>query len=46
MRIERSLLLVVLLCVMCAGAYAESVVLDKQKMLDRQSFWDNKDWDW
>ena len=31
---------------MCVGAYAESVVLDKQKILDKQSFWDNKDWDW
>jgi hypothetical protein len=46
MIIKRSLLLVLLSCVMCAGVYAESVVLDKQKILDRQSFWDNKDWDW
>jgi hypothetical protein len=46
MMIKRSLLLVLLLCVMCVGAYAESVVLDKQKILDKQSFWDNKDWGW
>jgi esterase/lipase superfamily enzyme len=25
---------------------AHSQVLDKQKMLDRFDFWQNKDWDW
>ncbi|HZT79317.1 MAG TPA: hypothetical protein VFA26_03795, partial [Gemmataceae bacterium] len=28
-----------------AGA-APAQVLDKQKLLDAQTFWDNRDWDW
>ena len=30
--------------IMTLAAHAQ--VLDKQKMLDRQTFWDNRDWDW
>src|ERR1043165_564595 len=30
--------------VLAQRAYGE--VLDKQKMLDHQKFWDNRDWDW
>src|SRR5215208_1455410 len=25
---------------------AKAEVLDKQKMLEKQTFWDNRDWDW
>jgi hypothetical protein len=25
---------------------ARAQILDKQRLLDRQSFWDNRDWDW
>lgn len=33
---------------LCLSACARSTVpiLDKQEMLDRQTWWDNKDWDW
>lgn len=37
--------LVTLVMVMTAAA-APAQVLDKQKLLDRQTFWDNRDWDW
>src|SRR5262245_21818977 len=29
-----------------AGSRARGQVLDKQKLLDAQTFWDNRDWDW
>jgi hypothetical protein len=29
-----------------ASAAASAQVLDKQKLLDAQTFWDNRDWDW
>ncbi len=29
-----------------AAAPASAQVLDKQKLLDAQTFWDNRDWDW
>ena len=33
--------------VMLLGSGAASAqVLDKQKLLDAQTFWDNRDWDW
>ena len=34
--------------VLCLFSCARSTVpiLDKQEMLDRQTWWDNKDWDW
>src|SRR5262245_7942016 len=28
------------------GASAPAQVLDKKKLLDDQTFWDNRDWDW
>ncbi len=30
----------------CAGVPADARVLDKQKLLDAQTFWDNRDWGW
>lgn len=35
-----------LVCGSAALAAPDGAVLDKQAMLDRQTFWDNKDWDW
>ena len=29
-----------------ASTVANAQVLDKQKVLERQTFWDNRDWDW
>src|SRR6266704_3350897 len=35
------------LSIFCMSAMvAQADVLDKQKMLERQTFWDNRDWDW
>src|SRR6476661_8675706 len=34
----------ILLTVMASLTPAQ--ILDKQKLLDRQTFWDNRDWDW
>src|SRR5439155_1528728 len=38
--------LLALAALACAGAPARAQVLDRQKLLDAQSFWDNRDWDW
>ena len=40
--------LITLLALMAvlAAPPAQGQVLDKQKLLDRQDFWDNRDWDW
>jgi hypothetical protein len=32
--------------VLVAGASARGQVLDHQKLLEAQTFWDNRDWDW
>ena len=29
-----------------AGSFCTAQVLDKQKLLDQQTFWDNRDWEW
>lgn len=36
----------VLLAMLLPPTATRAGVLDKQKMLDRQTFWDNRDWDW
>ena len=41
---EFSLIVVILLSLAALTSAAQ--VLDKQKLLDAQTFWDNKDWDW
>ena len=41
----RPALLAILLCLLSTAA-ARSQILDKQKLLDRETFWDNRDWDW
>jgi hypothetical protein len=33
-------------CLLAASAPAAGPVLDKQALLDRETFWDNRDWDW
>lgn len=38
--------LLILLLVLCGGGRTGAAVLDKQKLLDAQTFWDNRDWDW
>src|SRR5437764_8088875 len=38
--------LVMLGMMMTTATAAHAQVLDKQKMLDRQTFWENRDWDW
>ena len=35
-----------LLATLTMSATASAQVLDKQKLLDKQTFWDNRDWDW
>jgi hypothetical protein len=35
-----------LICLLIAAVPASAQVLDKQKLLDRETFWDNRDWDW
>ena len=35
-----------LILLMMNAAAAHAQVLDKQKLLDAQTFWDNRDWDW
>jgi hypothetical protein len=42
--IVRLLLALALLC--AAATPASAQVLDKQKLLEAQTFWDNRDWDW
>jgi hypothetical protein len=37
---------IVLLALLAAANPAPGQVLDKQKLLDAQTFWDNRDWDW
>ncbi len=39
-----SMLVIVVAIATCDSATAQ--VLDKQKQLDAQTFWDNRDWDW
>jgi hypothetical protein len=53
MSVPRSLLVIagrgLLACVglfLCGIGPATGQVLDKQKLLDVQTFWDNRDWDW
>ncbi len=36
----------VLIALWVAGIPAPAQLLDKQKLLDAQTFWDNRDWDW
>lgn len=35
-----------LLLALAASPPASGQLLDKQKLLDRETFWDNRDWDW
>lgn len=35
-----------IIAIAAAADTDSGAVLDKQQMLDRQTFWDNKDWDW
>jgi hypothetical protein len=42
----RRVLLITLLLELCAGSPTPAQVLDKQKLLEAQTFWDNRDWDW
>src|SRR5262245_50831099 len=35
-----------LIIILLGAAPASAQVLDKQKLLEAQSFWDNRDWDW
>ncbi len=43
---SRFVLLAALLSLFIAGASARAEALDKQKLLEAQTFWDNRDWDW
>src|SRR5438067_8245417 len=43
---QRLPLLLVLAVLLGAGTPTRAQVLDKQKLLDAQTFWDNRDWDW
>ncbi len=38
--------LIALTIVLIGAAPAPAQILDKQKLLDAQTFWDNRDWDW
>jgi hypothetical protein len=38
--------LLALLLTLSAAGEASAQVLDKQKLLDAETFWDNRDWDW
>src|SRR5207253_698630 len=42
----RDLFALALILTTLAAASAAAPILDKQKLLDRQTFWDNRDWDW
>ncbi len=42
----RPLLLIVACCLIAFPTTANAQVLDKQKQLEAQTFWDNRDWDW
>lgn len=42
----RALWISVFLLVLTAALPADAQVLDKQAQLDRQTFWDNRDWTW
>jgi len=46
MRPARSFLAVVLVALCAVPAGAQISLLPKQELLDRETFWDNKDWDW
>src|SRR3954453_22204151 len=39
-------LLILLLISSVASSSSAAGILDKRKTLDRQTFWDNRDWDW
>ena len=43
---RRVLIALLALMAVLATQPAQGQVLDKQKLLDRQDFWDNRDWDW
>lgn len=46
---KRKYVIFTLLCVvgvLFAVAPGQNEILNKQEVLDRQTFWDNKDWDW
>jgi len=47
MKLIRLMLLLIVACSLAALPNpATAQVLDKQKQLDAQTFWDNRDWDW
>lgn len=46
MTILRLVILIVLTVVVSESREAFAQMLDKQKQLDAQTFWDNRDWDW
>ena len=37
---------IALVALLALAAQAPAQVLDQQKLLDAQTFWDNRDWDW
>lgn len=41
LHLVRSLLLTLVFASLCPAQ-----IVDKQKLLDAQTFWDNRDWDW
>ncbi|HEV8606785.1 MAG TPA: discoidin domain-containing protein [Tepidisphaeraceae bacterium] len=43
---ERLTILSALILLLVTVCNLSAQVLDKQKVLDRQTFWDNRDWDW
>src|SRR6266699_2923059 len=45
-RLGSSSLLLALAILLGAWMPARAQVLDRQKLLDAQTFWDNRDWDW
>ena len=44
--LRRFLYLLISLLFLACGLPAHSQILDKEKTLARETFWDNRDWDW
>src|SRR5881227_1283968 len=43
---QRMIISAVALLALLLPASGDAALLDKQELLDRQSFWNNRDWDW
>ena len=43
---QRMIISAIALIALLLPASGDAALLDKQELLDRQSFWDNRDWDW